>query len=177
MTPEDLVEIIVRGSAPSLREWEQAKSDVVSDRAGELTPLRADLQRERFRRWAAAIVLARLGADDGDDLALAVLEEMDWDLIPGPGFNFWQQAAWHLQDALTKGRRPPNVEALAISALGRADLKAPEWTDVVDEALGLLEWTADASAVAALARVASEHLDDVRRERAAAILADINHSS
>lgn len=169
-SPSDLVEILLAGNNPSVEQWERVQRLVDSSGASLRDDIRAGLGGDQERRWATAVVLARLGASDGDDLALLVLSEFNLGVIPDPVYHYWEQAAWHLQDAFAEGRRP-DVRELATSALERADLKAAEWTDVVHEALGLLEWIAlDARAVRVVERVASEHWNEPGRDHATAIL-------
>jgi hypothetical protein len=172
VSPDDVADLIASCKYPSLLAWEEMRDEAASDRERWLTRLRADLEREPARRWAAAIVLARLGAEDSDELALSVLRETDWSQIPGTGFAFWQQAAWVIRDALEEGRRP-GAREVALDAIARSDLRAPEWTDVVDEALGMLDATPfDARVTAALSRVASEHWNEATRDTAAELLED-----
>jgi hypothetical protein len=172
VTPEDLVNVIAASDYPSLADWEQVRLDVASSRDEWLARVRLDLAGDPFRRWAAAIVLARLDAEDGDELALSVLRETNWKLIPGQGFPIWEQAAWVLRDAAQAGRRP-DVRELALDAIERSDLRAAEWTDVVDAALWLLEETPpDAPVREILRRVASDHWNEATRDHAEAILED-----
>jgi hypothetical protein len=105
-------------------------------------------------------------------LALLVLSEFDWSLIPGPAFLSWEQATHHLRDAALAGRGS-DVRELATQAIERSDLAAPGWTDVVDAALGLMDWIElDARAIRVVQRVASEHWNAATRDHAAAILED-----
>jgi hypothetical protein len=169
-TPEDLVDVLVGGSNPLVEDWERVRA-VVQSNPARVDGLRDGLNGSRERRWATAVVLAHLGAADGDDLARDVMSEFDWTLIPGPAYHYWEQAAWHLQDAFGDGRQVPGVRDLALDALRRADMDAGEWTDVVDEAIALLSYIPlDAETKAALARVAAEHWDTGRRESAQEIL-------
>ena len=111
-------------------------------------------------------------AEENDELAQRLLRETDWTLIPGPGFDAWQQAAWVLRDSLQAGRHP-NVRSIGLDAIERADLRAAEWTDVIDEALWLLEYTPlDDEVRRAIARVASDHWNEATRDHADAILED-----
>jgi hypothetical protein len=175
-SPSDLVEILLAGDNPSVKQWEQVQRHVDSD-ASPRDEIRSGLDADQERRWATAVVLARLGASDGDDLALLVLSEFELGVIPDRTYHYWEQAAWHLQDALTEGRSP-EVRELATAALERADLDASAWTDVIDEALGLLESIAlDTRAVRVLERVASEHWNPSGRDHAAAILEGHNQAT
>jgi hypothetical protein len=129
------------------------------------------LNGDRETRWATAVVLARLGSSDGDALARDVMSEFDPAVIPSPDYHYWEQAAWHLEEALYEGRTVPGVRELALDALARADLQAAVWTDVVDEAIGILRHTPrDAETITALQRVAAEHWSVATRDRAEAIL-------
>jgi hypothetical protein len=171
-TPEELVEVLLAGRNPLVRDWEAVRGVVDLDPAA-LEPLRQGLDGDRERRWATAVVLARLGALDGEELARGVMSGFDWTLIPGPAYHYWEQAAWHLQDALAEGRSVPGVRAIAIDAIARADMEEGSWTDVVDEALGLLEeMPLDAETRDALLRVAAEHWNPATRDHANAILED-----
>src|SRR5262249_38867469 len=99
------------------------------------------------------------------------MREFDWSLIPGPAFETWEQATFELRNSVAGGRHVEEARLLAIDAIERSDLDAPEWTDVVDAALGLLEVTpSDHRAAAALSRVAAEHWNDATRDHAEAIL-------
>jgi hypothetical protein len=99
------------------------------------------------------------------------MREFDWSLIPGPAFETWEQASFELRNSVADGRHVEEARLLAIDAIERSDLNAPEWTDVVDTALRLLEVTpSDSQAAASLSRVAAEHWNNATRDRAEAIL-------
>jgi hypothetical protein len=165
-----VTEMLLGGRSPSTTEWEQLSWSVRATRE-PLDALRDGLKMPGLRGWANAVVLARLGVDDGDALALGVLREFDWSLIPGPAYEVWEQAAHHVQEALAS-RRQLDVLDPALAALRHADPASSVWTDVIDMALELIAWTADPSAAGELRRVAREHWDDYRRVVAAELLSE-----
>jgi hypothetical protein len=169
-SPSDLVEILLAGNNPSVTQWEQVQR-LVDSGARSRDEIRSGLDADQERRWATAVVLAHLGASDGDELALDVLREFDWALTPGPAYHSWEQAAWHVQDALAEGRQTPATREIALDVIGRAGLDDSRWTDPVDEALALLkDAPLDAEVTAALRRVAAEHWLPPIRQQAEAML-------
>jgi hypothetical protein len=172
MTADDMVSVMLGGSHPGRDELDELRREVVP--ADEtLAYLRADLDGAPDRRLATAVVLARLGVSDADELALLVIRESDWTTIPGRGFIVWEGAMWHLQEAARVGR-PTGATQYAIEALDRSDPGASVWTDVIDEALHLLREQPTPDAAEAVRRIASEHWQDYRRAEAAEVLKDID---
>ena len=169
-TPADLVETLLGGSNPSVGDWERVRGAVREDSV-LLDRLRGGLKGDRERQWATAVVIAQLGAEDGDELAVDVLRGFDWSLTPGPAYHCWEQAARHVQDALAEGRQIPAAREIALAVIGRAKPDDSRWTDPIDEALELLRYTPlDADVTAALQRVAAEHWFPPTRQEAEAIL-------
>lgn len=166
-----MVSLMLDGRHPGVDELDELRRNVAP--ADEnLAYLRADLDAAPGRRLATAVVLARLGVSDADELALLVVRETDWSTIPGAGFVFWEGAMWHLREAAQAGR-PTGATRYAIEALDRSDPGRPVWTDVIDEAIGLLWEEPTADAADAVRRIASEHWEDYRRAEAAELLEQI----
>jgi hypothetical protein len=172
LTPPNVVEMLIVGNAPSLVEWEELRRSPSASSAS-LDAIRDGLNVPGPRRWATAVVLARLGADDGDELALAVLREFDWSLIPGPAYELWSQATAHVHDKAASGHWRLDVLGPALSALQHADPAVVFWTDVIDDALGLITLTPDPSAADEVRRVAETHWQDYSRKDAAAMLSEL----
>jgi hypothetical protein len=170
-TPDDMVAEMAAFNHPSLEEVERLRRSVTPADA-TLAHLRAGLDGERYLRWATAVTLARLGVSDGDELALLVVREFDWSLIPGGPFVLWEGAMWHLRDAAAGGRAT-GTAPYAIEALTHADPSVVYWTDVIDEAVALLWEEPSVEALPALRRVALEHWDGRRREDAADLVKEI----